>query len=71
VGAKFELKVLIEFIDGKNIVLLIPKKNAEEVFGKSFLSKISSRQDLGLVRFKNFSTKLMIPVSFVYLLQQH
>jgi hypothetical protein len=61
----------MEFIEGKNIVLLIPQKTAEGAFGKRFLSKISSRQDLGQVQFKNFSAKLMTPVSLVYLLQPY
>jgi len=71
VGAKFVSKSLIEFINGKNIILLIPQRTAEGAFGKKFLIKISFKLDLGQVQFKNFADKLMTPVSLVFLLQPY
>jgi hypothetical protein len=69
IGAKFVSKSLLEFLRGKNIILLLPQQTARGAYGKKYLSKVSYIKDLGQVSFKNFQNNLPTPVSLVFMLQ--
>jgi hypothetical protein len=47
IGAKFVSKCLLEFLRGKNIVMLIPQQTANGAFGKKYLQKIAKVKNLG------------------------
>ncbi len=69
IGAKFVSKCLLEFLRGKNIVMLIPSDTAVGAFGRRYLAKVGRILDVGLIAFENFSKVLHKSVSLVFLLQ--
>jgi hypothetical protein len=69
IGAKFVSKCLLEFLRGKNIVMLIPSETSVGAFGRRYLAKVGRIMDIGLIAFENFPKVLHKSVSLVFLLQ--
>ena len=71
IAALFLIKCLLEFMRGRNIVLLLPTYSLQTKIFKTLIAPVTHTVDLGLIKFKNHPKPLRVACNEVHFFQPY